>query len=219
MKTFSQLKVTGFSVMLVMGVVLVGCSGDSNKESTKEEGGDQGGQMEKKQDKSGGQGQENPREQLQRQSNVDTNVSDEKLEQYSDARTKMQDIRKSNMPEMQQAIKDVGLTMKRYRAIMQQQQGGKGQGQGQGQQGSAGSSDISDEEMQKFQDAQKKIQKLQQEARKEMEKALEESGLSQQEFQRIGRAIQQSKSLQKKMREMQGGQGQKQMQRQRQGGR
>lgn len=213
MKTFSQLKVTGISVMLLMGVVLVGCSGDSNKESTKE-GGDQ---MEQEQDKSSGQGQENPRKQLQRQSNVDTNVSDEKLEQYSDARTKMQDIRKSNMPEMQQAIKDVGLTMKRYRAIMQQQQGR--QGQGQGQQGASGNSDISDEEMQKFQDAQKKIQKLQQEARKEMKKALDESGLSQQEFQRIGRAIQQSKSLQKKMREMQGGQGQSQMQRQRQGGR
>jgi len=202
----TRIKLTaGIGFLFIMGSVMAGCQGGSEKSV----GNSDTTQME---NADGQSGQQNARKKLQRQSNVDTNVSDEKLKQYAEARSKMQSIRKQNMPQMQQAIKDAGLTMKRYRAIMQQQKG-RGQGQGQGQ--GSNSVNVSDAEMKKFKEAQKNIRELQKQAREKMMSALEEVGLSQQEFQRIGRAIQSSESLQQKMRKMQGGKQQRpQMQRQ-----
>ncbi len=139
------------------------------------------------------------RKALEEPQEVDTNVSDKNLKKYSEARVKMRKIRQESLPKMEKAIKDAGLTQDRYKAIVQQKQGTQKNPNSQSDRSKA---DISDQEMKKFRNAQREIQKLQQKSQQRMVKALEDIGLERSKFREIGRALQQSKTLQKRMREM-----------------
>ncbi len=203
MRRIHYLKLFTTSFLMVATVFMVGCSGSGDK---KENSGDK--EITESPNQNNNQKQ-NPRKQLQRQSQVDTNVSDKKLKQFSEVGQKMQEIQRENRPKMQQAIKDVGLSMDKFQSIMQQQQKGGPQGQQQG-----GKPDnVTEEEMKKFREARQEMKKFQEEARKKMKNIIEESELTEQEYRRISRAVRQSKSLQNKMRDMQeGGQRKPQMQ-------
>lgn len=189
-----QMKLTGVSFLFIFAGVMVGCSGGSEdgEGDTKSEG--ENKEMQSQED--GSNQKENARKQLQQSQQVDTNISDEQLKKFAEASKKLNEAM-SPRKAMQEAIKESGLSQKRYRTIAQQQQGGM-----QGKKGQQGGSDISDEEMKKFQDAQKKLQQIQKKNQTKMKEILDKIGMTQQELQNTQRAIQQSKTLQKKFRKM-----------------
>lgn len=186
---------------------LVGCQSSEDKDG-ENEGGQSQEQNEKgqqpQQPQQGGEQQgQQPLRQQQPQGDVD--VSDKEIEQFSDIYEDIRSKREETRPKMEQAIKDEGLTMQRFQTIMRDQQQSRMQQQGQSGQGGESDLDISDEEMEKFENAQKEVQKIQQEMQQKMMKTIEESELDQQRFQEISRAIQSNPELRKKLQEESGG--------------
>lgn len=183
-----------FILILGMGVCF---SGDLQAQERNEED-DQ--KMESTENQSDKQSESN-NSALQEPQQVDTNISDEQLEEYLNVRAQHRKIRQEAIPVMQKAIKDAGLTKQRYRNINQQINGDDSRQRSEKAMGN--NLDISDEEMKKFKKAKKKISNLQQEMQKELLKVLEDIQLTRKEIQNIGKAVQKSETLQKELREMQ----------------
>lgn len=144
--------------------------------------------------------------QMQKDQSGQTDVSDEELEMFASTMKDLQSLRQSQMPKMQKALKDAGLSMKEYRSLQQKMGGGKGSMKGQSE-GSSESEEVTEEEKQKYQKAQKEVKRIQQEMQQKMSKTIEENGMTQERFREISNAVRSDKELQKRFREMQGGGG------------
>ena len=179
----------GFILSLfVGGLLLVGCSGEKD-------GSNNGKKGETTKEKAPADGQQKPPSFGNNQQS-DT-VTDEQLKQFQGAMDSNRSIQQDMMPAMQNAIKDAGLSMKEYREINR-----KKQGAGRGMQGKQQSTDISEEQLKKFNKAKQNLKPVQQEMRKKMKAAIQEQGLSMEEYRRILRKIRQDRSLQKRMQQM-----------------
>lgn len=204
------------SGFIISGLLLSACSGGGSGDSGTSEGSSNEGteeSTEQPQSSSEQQQEQPPQFNPDQGGGGSDSVSDEKLKQFSGAMDANRKIQQNMMPQMQQAVKDAGLSMNKYRQIDRKQRGG-----GQGMQGNSGSSDISEEQLKKFNQAKKNLQPVQEKMRKKMESAIKEEGMSMQEYRSILQKIRQSRELQQRMREMQGG-GQQQKRPQQQPGR
>lgn len=197
MRRIQLMKTCLVGSFMVGCIMFAACSSKQGSDDSKNEGSNQ----ETKEDQSGSAENDEAPQFNQGQSGGNDSVTDEQLEKFSGAMDANRQIQQDMMPEMEEAVKDAGLSMDEYQKIDRNQRGG-----GQGMQGgnNDGSSDISEEKLKKFNKAKENLKPVQQEMRNKMEKAIEEEGLSMQEYRSILRQIRQNRELQSRMREMQG---------------
>lgn len=183
---------------------LLGCQSSDDKDGESKDG--QSQEQNETGQKPQKEGQQQGQQQLrQQQPQKDIDVSDKEIEQFSDIYEDIRSEREETRPKMQKAIEDEGLSMQRFQTIMRDQQQSRMQQQGQGGQGGESDLDISDEEMEKFKNAQKEVRKIQQEMQQKILKTIEDSDMDQQRFQEISRAVQSNPELRKKLQEESGG--------------
>jgi uncharacterized membrane protein len=121
-----------------------------------------------------------------------TEVSSEELQKFVNVVKQVQTIQQSYEGRMAQAVQGVGLSQERFMEIHQSQKNPSAQP----------SSQVSEEEMQNYEQANAQVSKLQQEAETEMQKALQTEGLNIERFNEIFVAIQQDQSLQQQVQQM-----------------
>ena len=189
MRSVKQVKLFVLSAFLVTGMVLTSCSGGGDGK----DGNGNGDTTQMGQSQKPGQ-----RPQMQGRGGPDTSsVTDKQLQKFTDFLTKRRQISQEKQPEIQKIVQEEGLTFRDYQKISRQQRGG-------GRMGQQGMSDsIPEAKMEKFKKAQQKIQPIRQAMQKEMRQALQEVGLNPTEYRKIARAINQSRSLQRKVGKMQ----------------
>lgn len=127
-----------------------------------------------------------PQQQPQQQQ-PSADFSDEQLEQFAVAFQEVQEMNSGVQDEMMGAIEEEGLDVERFNKIQQAQQNPEAK------------KDISEEEMKKFENCMQAIQKVQMQAQKKMESAVQESGLDMNTFQQIMRAMQENPEIQQKV--------------------
>jgi endonuclease III len=138
------------------------------------------------------QGQQQPAPQGQQQAPQAKDISQEELEKFANAVEQIQTIQQESQQQMAQAVESTGLSKQRYKQI----------GKAQRNPNAEGTSEVSDQEMQKFQQAQSKLAEIQKQSQSKMEQAVKDVGLEMQQFNRIFAAIQDNDELQKKVRQM-----------------
>lgn len=206
-------KLLNLIMIFICSVTVVGCQSSDNKDEGGQEGQSQEQEMQKNPQQGGQkqgqqpqgqkpQGQQQLRQQQQQAQDID--VSDKEIEQFGDIYDDIRSKREETRPKMEQAIKDEGLTMDRFRTIMQDQQKSRMQQKGQGGKSGGSDIDVSDEELEKFKSAQEEVRKIQQDMQQKIMKTIEESDMDQQRFQEISRAIQSNPELRKKLQEESG---------------
>lgn len=117
-------------------------------------------------------------------------ISDADMELFASAFQEVQSVNQQVQNEMVGAIQEEGLDIQQFNQIQQATQAGGEE------------TDISEEDMKKYQKSIEAIQKVQQEAQAKMQKAVEESGLDMQKYQQIMRAVQEDPEIQAKLQEM-----------------
>jgi PBP1b-binding outer membrane lipoprotein LpoB len=162
---------------ILLAVVLIGCQGDSNEETSQQN------QQQQTQ-------QQGPLGQMQQQQAPDVDVSDEEAATFADAAMSAQQVQMQAQKQMMGIIQEEGLDIQTYQKIAQSKQGGQGD-----------STQFSASEMDKFDAANSSIQELQSDIRDSVTKAIEEAGMNMQRFQDISRAAQQDSALQMQIRE------------------
>ncbi|PSO98171.1 MAG: hypothetical protein BRC53_06020 [Cyanobacteria bacterium SW_6_48_11] len=128
----------------------------------------------------------------QQQARQAKDISQEELEKFANALEQIQTIQQESQQQMAQAVESTGLSEQRYKQIDKAQQNPNAEG----------TSEVSDQEMQKFQQAQSKLAEIQKQSQSKMEQAVKDVGLEVQQFNRIFAAIQQNPELLKKVRQM-----------------
>ena len=121
-----------------------------------------------------------------------TQISQERLEQFVAASQKINEIQQGMQEEMVQAIEGEGLDINKFNQMASQHRD------------PAAASDIefSDADKTAFQNAMQKVQTMQMTMQQEMEQAIQEKNLKMNEYQEIMQAYQQSPELQQQVNEM-----------------
>lgn len=119
------------------------------------------------------------------------NVDQEELERFANAFKSVQKIQSESRQKMAQAIKDQGLTIEEYNQMFRAQQ----------QSGTA-ESEMSAEKQQQFQQADARINEIEQQAQNDIENAITEKGMEMQRFESIWTSIQQDPELQQKVQQI-----------------
>ncbi len=120
-------------------------------------------------------------------------ITDEELKTFAEGMQKAQQIRMEAQANVKKMVEDEGLSYKRFRQIMMSK----------GSKKMKGKVDMTDEEQKQMKNLQPKIQSANKEARKKMMNAIETTGMSQQRFQEIGKALRQNKGLAKRFKKIQ----------------
>ncbi len=136
-------------------------------------------------------------------SSENTDVSEEELEKFVKVSQEIRKVRMKSQPKLQKAIKDEGLTMKRYQTIKQKEQGGQQRQSERMQSSNPDTSEVSEAEKEKFKTAQKEVEKIQKKSRSQMMQVIKENDLSRSRFQEIAQALRSDRELQKRMKKMQ----------------
>lgn len=166
-------KILGSIIISLAFLFMVGCNqSQKEKESSEEE-------TQQQQPEMSGQGE--PQEVGE--------VSDSELEQFLAIIQEIQSVNQSAQKEMVNSLKSQGMDVERYTEIHKAQQTD-------GQE-----VDATEEEMQKFREARKKVQQIQNDVQKEMEKKIEAEGMTQSRYEAISKAVQQDTVLMKRLQE------------------
>lgn len=121
-----------------------------------------------------------------------TEVSSGELQKFVNVVKQVQTIQQSYEGRMAQAVQGVGLSQERFMEIHQSQKNPSAQP----------NSQVSEEEMKNYEQANAQVSKLQQEAETAMQQALQTEGLNIERFNEIFVAIQQDQSLQQQVQQM-----------------
>lgn len=121
-------------------------------------------------------------------------VDDEEIQRFANAFEAVQSIQKESREQMARAIEQQGLTIKEYNELFRQQQ----------QQNAGGESEMSDsnfseEKQQQFEQADDRINRIEQEAQSEIEQAITQKGLEVERFEQIWIAVRQDPELQQRV--------------------
>jgi len=136
-------------------------------------------------------------------SSENTDVSEKELEKFVKVSQEIRRVRMKSQPKLKKAIKDKGLTMKRYQTIKQKEQGGRQRQNQRMQSSNPDTSEVSEAEKEKFKEVQKEVKKIQRKSRSQMMQVIEENDLSRKRFQEIAQALRSDRELQKRMKKMQ----------------
>lgn len=176
--------------IISLAIALVGCQNDSSEE-TPEQSPQQSEQQSQQQGQPG---------QMQQESAPEVDLSDEEANTFADAAMAAQEIQMEAQQKMVGIIEDEGLDVETYQKIAQSQQMGQGQG-AQGQGSDTAADDISDSDMEKYENATQAIQDAQEGIQEEVASAVEDEGMEMQRFQEISQAAQQDPELQKQIQQ------------------
>lgn len=173
---------------LLLGISLISCQNDSPEDNAQEQ---QPGQMQQ------------PAPNQMQQPAQDIDLSEDEIGLFADAVIKIQEVQMGSQQDMMKIIQDEGLDVKTYNQVAQGLQSGQ----------SADEIDVTEEEMEKFNNASEEIRGMQQDMQDEIATAIEDAGMEMARFQEINRAVEQDPELQKKVRaELQSGMMQQQPQ-------
>lgn len=172
-------------IVLVLSVAW-GCQQSSDKQ---EDNTEYEGTSPEEQKQSPGQTQQNPN-QFQPQQQVGE-ISDKELQQFVSASQYVQVINQQAQQEMVTAVEKEGLQAQRYSEIQQAQQDPNQE------------ADATDEELKQYEAATQELQKIQVQAQQQMQKKLNEEGLTESRFQEISMVLQSDPELQEKFRAIQ----------------
>jgi hypothetical protein len=128
------------------------------------------------------------------QPTVDTEVSDEELDQFLDASAKAQEVQMGFQQQMIDIVEDEGIEVETYIQIAEGIQMGQAEED----------IDVSEADMEKFHSASASIEEIGQEMDAQLAEAIEEEGMSMDRFQEINMAIQQDPELQQRIQEKMG---------------
>lgn len=128
------------------------------------------------------------------QPTVDTDVSDEELEQFLDASAKAQEVQMGFQQQMIDIVEGEGIDVETYIQIAEGIQMGQAEED----------IDVSESDMEKFRSASASIEEVGQEMDAQLAEAIEEEGMSMDRFQEINMAIQQDPELQQRIQEKMG---------------
>ncbi|MCH8554985.1 MAG: DUF4168 domain-containing protein [Schleiferiaceae bacterium] len=117
-------------------------------------------------------------------------VSDKDLSRFVNAYTVMQEISQETQNDMIKQVEAMGLTVERYSEIQREKQN------------PAGESSVTEQEEALLQKIDEKLMAIQTEAQTEMIKKVEATGITMDEYQEIGMAIQSNPKLMEKIQEM-----------------
>lgn len=134
-------------------------------------------------------------------SEQDQQYSDEELRKFLAISNEIKVVRKEKRAKIQAAIKEEGLTMKRYQTIRKRMMG-RGKMSRSKDQGNSGK--ITEKEKQQFKRAQEKVIPLQEEIREMSKSIIEENDFTEQKFRAIAKATQSNRKLQKRLKRLQG---------------
>ena len=115
-------------------------------------------------------------------------VTDAQVEKFADAMQTVQKIQQESQPKMLQAIQEVGLNPQQFIQAAQALQQGKETG-------------LNEEDQEKFETVQKKVQEIQVEANGQIEAKIKEQDLTLQKFNQLFLSYQQNQELQERINE------------------
>lgn len=169
---------------LVLVLALIGCQSDTDESA------EQAPQQQPEQSQQQ-QSQQQPDDQMgqmqQQQSAPDIDVSDDEADTFVDAAMDAQEVQMEAQEKMVGVIEDEGLDVETYQKIAQSTQMGQ----------SSEDSDISDEQMEKYESVSESLQEVQGEIQDEVASVVEDAGMEMQRFQEISQAAQQDPELRK----------------------
>ncbi len=168
---------------VIIGVLLItGCQkgGKQNQE------GDESQTTQEEQTQSTDQQQAMPGQMGQQE---DIEVNDEEIQKFVEAAKQVQSISMGAQQNMNKMVQDEEMDAQRFNEIQRSQQN---------QQGNANATDA---EMEQYRNIMKQIEDLQSNAQKDMEKAIQDAGLTVERYQIIAQAAQQDTTLMKKIQE------------------
>ncbi|MCC5916801.1 MAG: DUF4168 domain-containing protein [Cryomorphaceae bacterium] len=110
-------------------------------------------------------------------------VSDEELQKFVEALQKIQPMSNDAQQKMMEAVQDAGMEPQRFSEIMSAQQMPDGD------------ADVSADEQEKYEKAQEAIQKVQEDMQVVMQKEIESTGLTVEEYEAIMMTVQQDQDL------------------------
>ncbi len=119
-------------------------------------------------------------------------VSQEDLQKFASALEQLQSIEQETQVELVEAIENQGLSVERFQEIAIAQQNPEIQP----------STEISQGEVESFEQAAGQVTQIQEQAQTRMQEAVEREGLDAQQFSQIGAALQQDPTLQQQFQEM-----------------
>ena len=126
-------------------------------------------------------------------------ISDDELKAFADAAQEVQMINQSIQQEMVASVEKGGLTVERFTEMQQASMSGQ-------------EMEATAEEMKKFEATMKGLEGIQMNAQKAMKDKLANHGISEKRYQEIAMSVQADPKLQERFFELQGGQGQMQVQ-------
>jgi len=118
-------------------------------------------------------------------------VDEEEIQRFANAFESVQSIQDQSRQQMAQAIEQQGLTIKEYNELFRQQQ--------QANAGEESASNFSEEKQRKFEQADTRIDQIEQETQSEIEQAITQEGLQVERFEEIWIAVRQDPELQQRV--------------------
>lgn len=128
----------------------------------------------------------------QQQGAADVDVSDQELKSFVKAAVKIDELQKESESKMVRAIQDEGLEPSRFVEINTIQQNP-----------AEAKKEVSEKELDNYNEAMKEIQSIQQNAQTEQVKVIEQEGLDVNRYIQIAKAAQRDPGLMKKIQDMQ----------------
>jgi len=121
----------------------------------------------------------------QMQSSKADSITDKELKKFAAVTNEMQKVRQQQQKQVQSILSEEDMGMRRFQQIMMSKRNPK----------MADSVQVTAEEQKTMKKIQPKLQKMQQQSRKQMMSAMQENGLNPQRFQAIMRAVQSDKAV------------------------
>lgn len=123
------------------------------------------------------------------QKQVESDVSDEEVKQFTEAFKSIQEIDQKTQQKMVSSVQEKGLDVQRFTEMQQAEQD------------PAAEVEATDEELENYNSASKELKKIQKEAQGKMEAEIKDKGLSLTRYQEIAEMVNKDPELQEKIKE------------------
>lgn len=120
----------------------------------------------------------------------ETEITSDELEKFASALGNIQTVNQSAQKEMMTAVQSADMNIERFNELSQAQQNPNAK------------VEASPDEMEKFNTASQKVQKVQQNAQAKMQTKIEKAGLTVNRYQEIAAVVQNDPEMQKKLQEL-----------------
>lgn len=119
-------------------------------------------------------------------------ISDEELEKFATVTNELQQIQRESQEKVQDMLSDKEMDMQRFQQIMMSRQNPN----------MGDSIEVTEQEEKTMKEIEPKLQKMNQQSRKEMMSIMQEEGLQPQRFRAISQALQQNPEVMKRFKKI-----------------